>query len=116
MSNKYEEISKELGHLLAPPKLINVGFGNLVMAHRIVSIMEANSLPMKRLREKASEKNILVDATAGRKMRSVVVMNSGHLIVSALSPQTLGERLCSDNKIFNANLADLEWEEGEFVS
>src|SRR5689334_17892155 len=72
---------------------INVGHGNFVLMNRIVAILESGSLPMKRLREKALENNMLVDATAGRKTRSLVITDSGHVVLSALAPQTLQERL-----------------------
>lgn len=72
---------------------LNVGHGNFVVSNRIVAILESGSLPMKRLRERSFELNRLVDATAGRKTRSLIVLDSEHLILSALAPQTLFERL-----------------------
>lgn len=72
---------------------VNVGYGNLVRPERIVAILEAKSLPVKRLRERAVEENRLIDATAGRKMRSLIVIDSGHVVLSALSPQALDDRL-----------------------
>lgn len=75
------------------PSSVNVGYGNLVRPERIVAILEAKSLPMKRLRERAVLENRLIDATAGRKMRSLIVIDSGHVVLSALSPQALDDRL-----------------------
>lgn len=72
---------------------VNVGYGNLVRPDRIVAILEAKSLPVKRLRDRAVEENRLIDATAGRKMRSLIVIDSGHVVLSALSPQALDDRL-----------------------
>lgn len=110
MSNKHEEIEKAA----APGKTLNIGHGNFLLIPRIVAILESGSLPMKRLRERALEKNLLVDATAGRKMRSLVVTDSHHVILSALGAQTLQERLHGTrHEIFKARP---EWEEGEFVS
>jgi len=72
---------------------INVGYGNFVRPNRIVAILESGSLPMKRLRERSQQANLLLDATAGRKTRSLVVLDSQHVVLSALAPQTLHERL-----------------------
>lgn len=72
---------------------VNVGYGNLVRPERIIAILEAKSLPVKRLRDRAVEENRLIDATAGRKMRSLIVIDSGHVVLSALSPQALDDRL-----------------------
>ncbi|MBI4406163.1 MAG: DUF370 domain-containing protein [Deltaproteobacteria bacterium] len=90
---------------------INVGHGNFVVKERIVAIVEPGSLPMRRYRESASDLNQLVDATAGRKMRSLIVTDSRHVILSALAPNTLQERLCG-----LMSRAQLELEEGELVS
>ena len=80
------------GHGVGPGSM-NVGYGNLVRPERIVAILEAKSLPVKRLRDRAVEENRLIDATAGRKMRSLIVIDSGHVVLSALSPQALDDRL-----------------------
>jgi regulator of extracellular matrix RemA (YlzA/DUF370 family) len=109
MSNKAQEI---VGRLTGGT--LNVGHGNFLVAERIVAILESGSLPMKRLREKASEQNLLVDATAGRKMRSLIVTDSNHVILSALAPQTVQERLQEGRSWLSP--AQLELEEGEFIS
>ncbi len=95
-------------------KVINVGHGNFVRLERIVAILESGSLPMKRLREKACEENRLIDATAGRKMRSLVILDSRHVVLSALNAQTLQERLKGEPPAMSP--AQRELEEGEFVS
>ena len=93
---------------------INVGHGNFLLVERIVAILESGSLPMKRLRERALEGNMLVDATAGRKTRSLIVTDSKHVILSALAPHTLQERL-QEGRLWMTP-AQLEVKEGEFVS
>jgi len=95
-------------------RTLSVGHGNFVMMNRIVAILESGSLPMKRLREKALRDNLLVDATRGRKTRSAVVLDSRHVILSAMAPATLTERMGGGPQIVSR--AQLEWEEGELVS
>jgi len=73
-------------------KLINVGFGNTVPAGRVVAVVGNDSLPVKRSISEAKEKNMLIDATQGRKTRAVVFVDSGHLVLSALQPETLAAR------------------------
>ncbi|MBY0369616.1 DUF370 domain-containing protein [bacterium] len=92
---------------------INVGYGNFVRPHRIVAILESGSLPMKRLREKSQQANLLLDATAGRKTRSLVILDSHHVVLSALAPQTLHERL-DNHRGGNETFAQMEG--GELVS
>lgn len=94
--------------------VLDVGFKNCVLCERIVAIQDVGSNPVKRMRDRALEDNRLVDASAGRKEKSIIVMDSGHLIVSSLGPYTLQERLKAAT--FEALLADQELEEGEFVS
>lgn len=112
MSNKDKRIlSFEAS---AGQTLMNVGYGNSVVRERIVAIVEAGPLPSRRLREKAASNNRLVDATAGRKMRSLIVTDSNHLLISALTPQTLQERMRSQQALPLS--AQVELEEGEFIS
>ena len=73
-------------------KLINVGFGNTVPAGRIIAVVGNDSLPVKRSVGEAKEKQMLIDATQGRKTRAVVFTDSGHLILSALQPETIAAR------------------------
>lgn len=74
-------------------KLINIGFGNIVIQSRVIAVVSPGSSPMKRLRETAKDGNHLVDATEGRKTRSVIVTDSGHIILSALNTATITSRL-----------------------
>ncbi|MBQ3022853.1 MAG: DUF370 domain-containing protein [Clostridia bacterium] len=73
-------------------KLINVGFGNLVSDERIVSIVLPESAPVKRIAQEARERGMLIDATYGRKTKSVIVMDSEHVVLSALSPEMIAQR------------------------
>lgn len=73
-------------------KLINIGFGNFVLASRVVSIVNPSSSPMKRLREDARDEKRLVDATQGRKTRSIIITDSNHVILSAIQPDTISQR------------------------
>jgi regulator of extracellular matrix RemA (YlzA/DUF370 family) len=75
--------------------LINIGYGNVVSASRIVSIVTPGSSPIKRLREEARERGKLVDATQGRKTRAIIITDSDHIILSALQAETITQRLSS---------------------
>lgn len=85
-------------------KLVNIGFGNIVAANRIISIISPESVPIKRIIREARDKGMLVDATYGRRTRAVVVVDSGHIILSAVQPETVANRLV-------AQTADSEEEE-----
>ncbi len=74
-------------------KLLNIGFGNMVAAHRVVSMVSPESAPIKRIIQDVRERGNLIDATFGRRTRTVIVMDSGHVILSALTPETLNTRL-----------------------
>jgi regulator of extracellular matrix RemA (YlzA/DUF370 family) len=73
--------------------LINIGFGNAVVAERVVVVITPASASGKRLREEAKENSLLVDATHGRKTRAIIVMDSNHIILSAMQPETIANRL-----------------------
>ena len=73
-------------------KLVNIGFGSLVAAGRILAIMDPDSAPIKRVVQEAKERGMLVDASYGRKTQTVILMDTDHVILSALTPETLGER------------------------
>jgi extracellular matrix regulatory protein A len=77
----------------APLRLLNVGYGNLVSALRVIAIVSPQSSPMRRLREEAGGRGKLVDATQGRRTRSILVTDSDHVILSALNPETIAARL-----------------------
>jgi regulator of extracellular matrix RemA (YlzA/DUF370 family) len=74
-------------------RLINIGFGNTVVSHRVVAVVMPGSAPMKRLREKASQTDRLIDATQGRKTRSIIITDSNHVILSAVHAETLSLRI-----------------------
>ena len=73
-------------------KLLNIGFGNTVVADRIVSIVSPNSSPIKRLKDDARSEKRLVDVTQGRRTRSVIVMDSNHVILSSIQAETISQR------------------------
>lgn len=73
-------------------KLVNVGFGNLVSADRIVAVIGPDSAPVKRMVQEARGAGSLIDATYGRKTRAVLMMDSGHIVLSALQPETVAAR------------------------
>lgn len=95
--------------------MLSLGHQNFVASHRVVAILESSSLPMKRLREKAQSLDRLVDATAGRRTKAIVITDSQHVFLSAHSPQTLQDRLVGKSETL-PSAAQLEVEEGEFVS
>ena len=74
-------------------KFINIGFGNVVSAHRIISIVAPESAPIKRIVQESREAGNLIDATYGRRTRSVLVMDNGHVILSAVQPETIVGRI-----------------------
>ena len=74
-------------------KLINIGFGNMVSAHRLVAIVSPESAPIKRVIQDAKERGTLIDATYGRRTRAVIVTDSDHVILSAIQPETVANRL-----------------------
>jgi regulator of extracellular matrix RemA (YlzA/DUF370 family) len=74
-------------------KLINIGFGNIVNANRIISIVSPESAPIKRIIQEARERSMLVDATYGRRTRAVIITDSDHVILSAVQPETVAQRL-----------------------
>lgn len=73
-------------------KLINIGFGNIVAANRIIAIVSPESAPIKRIITDARERGELVDATYGRRTRAVMVMDSGHVVLSSIQPETVANR------------------------
>ena len=74
-------------------KLINIGFGNMVSAERVIAVVSPESAPIKRIISDARDKGLLIDATYGRRTRAVIVMDSGHVILSAIQPETVAGRL-----------------------
>ena len=79
-------------------KLINIGFGNMVSASRLVAIVSPESAPIKRIITEARERGGLIDATYGRRTRAVIVMDSDHVILSAVQPETVANRLDDEDE------------------
>ena len=73
-------------------KLINVGFGNSVVASRVIAVVSPKSSPMKKLKDDAKNNQRLVDVTEGRRTRAIIVIDSGHIILSSIQPETLVQR------------------------
>lgn len=84
-------------------KLINIGFGNIVAANRIIAIVSPESAPIKRIVQEARDKGILIDATYGRRTRAVVITDSDHVILSAVQPETVAHRLNAKDTMLNDN-------------
>jgi regulator of extracellular matrix RemA (YlzA/DUF370 family) len=80
-------------------QLINIGFGNIVAANRIVAIVSPESAPIKRMVQEARERGMLVDATYGRRTRAVIIADSDHIILSAVQPETVAHRLASKDNL-----------------
>ena len=78
-------------------KLINIGFGNMVSANRLVALVSPESDPIKRIIQDAKERGMLIDATYGRRTRAVIVTDSDHVILSAVQPETVANRLVDDD-------------------
>lgn len=76
-------------------KLINIGFGNIVSANRIIAIVSPESAPIKRIIQEARDEGRLIDATYGRRTRAVVITDSDHVVLSAVQPETVAHRLGS---------------------
>ena len=74
-------------------RLINIGFGNMVSASRLVAIVSPESAPIKRIVQDAKERGSLIDATYGRRTRAVIIMDSDHVVLSAVQPETVAHRL-----------------------
>jgi len=76
-------------------KLINVGFGNIVIANRIVALVSPESAPIKRLVQEGRDKGLVIDATYGRRTRAVIITDSNHIILSSIQPETVANRIRS---------------------
>lgn len=77
-------------------KLLNIGFGNVVVAQRIVAIVAPESAPIKRIKEDARNQTRLIDATYGRRTRAIIITDSNHVILSAVQPETMAQRLSEE--------------------
>ena len=91
-------------------KLINIGFGNMVSANRLVAVVSPESAPIKRIKNYARDKGQLVEATYGRKTRAVKIADSGHIILSAIQPETVAGRVSGKAERENGDEEDDEIE------
>ena len=89
-------------------KLINIGFGNMVSAGRLIAVVSPESAPIKRMVQEARERGVLIDATFGRRTRAVLVMDSDHVVLSAIQPEKVAGRLAGEVPV-----AEEEEEEAE---
>ena len=90
-------------------KLINIGFGNVVLANRIIAIVSPESAPIKRIIQEARDKGMLVDATYGRRTRAVIITDSKHIILSSIQPETVANRIVTkENNESEQDECDIE--------
>ena len=75
---------------------INIGYGNIISDNRIISIIVPGAAPIKRLVNEAKEKSLVIDATSGRKTRAIIIMDTGHVVLSAAQPETIVNRASKD--------------------
>ena len=87
-------------------QLINIGFGNIVSANRIIAIVSPESAPIKRIVQVAKDEGMAVDATYGRRTRAVIIMDSGHVVLSAVQPETVAGRLDKEDTTNNTVSSD----------
>lgn len=81
------------------PRLVNIGFGNSVVSRRVIAIISPNAAPVKRLRDEAREEKRLIDATQGRRTRSVLITDSNHVILSSVQAETLAQRFNTEGTL-----------------
>jgi len=89
-------------------KLINIGFGNIVSANRLVAIVSPESAPIKRIIQEARERGMLIDATYGRRTRAVIITDSDHIILSAVQPETVAHRLNTKDAVIVDDNQDID--------
>ena len=89
-------------------RLINIGFGNMVSASRVIAIVSPESAPIKRIIQDVRDRGQLIDATYGRRTRAVVIMDSGHVILSAIQPETVAGRMSGKSEPENGGEAENE--------
>ncbi len=87
------------------PQFVNVGFGNTVVSRRVIAIISPSAAPIKRLRDEARDERRLIDATQGRRTRSVLITDTNHVILSSIQPETLLQRFSPEGKL---NMRELE--------
>ena len=89
-------------------RLVNIGFGNLVSANRMIAIVSPESAPIKRIIQDAKERGTLIDATHGRRTRAVVIMDSDHIILTYLQSETVANRMIAEDNILDDEEAENE--------
>ena len=80
-------------------KLINIGFGSLLAAHRLLAVLAPDSAPIKRVIQEARDRGMLIDASYGRKTKAVILMDTDHVILSAITPETIRSRWSGDETV-----------------
>lgn len=86
-------------------KLINIGFGNMVSSDRLLSVVSPESAPIKRMVQEAKERAMLIDASFGRKTKAVIVMDTDHVVLSAITPEQIAKRLADkENEIYQEEM------------
>ena len=88
-------------------QLVNIGFGNMVSAERMIALVSSESAPIKRIVQDSKEKGALIDATCGRKTRTVIIMDSDHVVLSALQPETVANRFNNKAEAEDGDEAEL---------
>ena len=88
-------------------QLVNIGFGNMVSAERMIALVSPEAAPIKRIVQDSKEKGALIDATCGRKTRTVIIMDSDHIVLSALQPETVANRFNNKAEAEDADEAEL---------
>lgn len=88
-------------------KLINIGFGNIMMANRIIAIVSPESAPIKRLISDGRDKGIIIDATYGRRTRAVIVTDSDYIVLSSIQPETIAGRIAGKDVQDTIEIEDL---------
>jgi len=83
-------------------KLIGIGFGNVVSAQRVIAIVSPESAPIKRIVQEARDRGMLIDASYGRRTRAVIIMDSDHVVLSAIQPETVANRLDEEETLENS--------------
>ena len=89
-------------------KLVNIGFGNMVAAERVVAVVSPESAPIKRVVREAEDNGTLVNATYGRRTRAVIITDSDHVILSAVQPETVANRMSKDNDLIDVEDDELD--------
>lgn len=89
-------------------KLINIGFGNMISAERLIAIVSPDSAPIKRMIQEARDRGVLIDATYGRRTRAVLMMDNDHLVLSALQPETVANRVTGQDTAMDDEEEDEE--------